>query len=150
MKKNLFDKEAAEKMISRALFLQATSKGKWGQLDVTEMLLHCNQCNNQILHGDLAYKKTTLKQRLLKVLALYIVPNFPKNRKTEHKNDMKGKISAAQFETQKAAFIEIIRDLSNLQNFVTLTHPAFGNLNKNEWGIAAWKHNDHHLRQFGV
>jgi hypothetical protein len=85
MKKNLFDKEAAEKMISHAQSLQATSKGQWGQMDVTEMLLHCNQCNNQILHGELAYKKTTLKQRLLKVLALYIVPNFPKNRKTEHK-----------------------------------------------------------------
>ncbi|OQP57805.1 hypothetical protein A3860_09275 [Niastella vici] len=28
-----------------------------------------------------------------------------------------------------------------------LTHPALGNLNTTQWGIAAWKHMDHHLRQ---
>lgn len=29
-------------------------------------------------------------------------------------------------------------------------HPAFGPLSPAEWGIVAWKHFDHHLRQFGV
>jgi Protein of unknown function (DUF1569) len=28
-------------------------------------------------------------------------------------------------------------------------HPAFGPLNGKEWGRIAWKHFDHHLRQFG-
>ena len=28
-------------------------------------------------------------------------------------------------------------------------HPAFGLLNGREWGLLAWKHFDHHLRQFG-
>ena len=28
-------------------------------------------------------------------------------------------------------------------------HPAFGPLNGREWGRIAWKHFDHHLRQFG-
>ena len=28
-------------------------------------------------------------------------------------------------------------------------HPAFGPLNPREWGRIAWKHLDHHLRQFG-
>lgn len=29
-------------------------------------------------------------------------------------------------------------------------HPAFGRLSPAEWGRLAWKHHDHHLRQFGV
>ena len=29
-------------------------------------------------------------------------------------------------------------------------YPAFGSLNGKEWGRIAWKHFDHHLRQFGV
>lgn len=29
-------------------------------------------------------------------------------------------------------------------------HPAFGPLSAEEWGVMAWKHFDHHLRQFGV
>ena len=28
-------------------------------------------------------------------------------------------------------------------------HPAFGPLSSSEWGRIAWKHLDHHLRQFG-
>ncbi len=28
-------------------------------------------------------------------------------------------------------------------------HPAFGQLSSKEWGRIAWKHFDHHLRQFG-
>jgi len=29
-------------------------------------------------------------------------------------------------------------------------HPRFGRLSPAEWGLLAWKHHDHHLRQFGV
>jgi hypothetical protein len=29
-------------------------------------------------------------------------------------------------------------------------HPAFGALDGRMWGVLAWRHLDHHLRQFGV
>lgn len=29
-------------------------------------------------------------------------------------------------------------------------HPAFGKLSGRAWGVLAWRHLDHHLRQFGV
>ncbi|MEK7381556.1 MAG: DUF1569 domain-containing protein [Gemmatimonadota bacterium] len=29
-------------------------------------------------------------------------------------------------------------------------HPAFGSMTKSSWGILAYKHIDHHLRQFGA
>ena len=29
-------------------------------------------------------------------------------------------------------------------------HPKFGPLTQSEWDRLAWKHRDHHLRQFGV
>ena len=31
-----------------------------------------------------------------------------------------------------------------------VVHPKFGRLSPAEWGRLAWKHHDHHLRQFGV
>jgi hypothetical protein len=31
----------------------------------------------------------------------------------------------------------------------TATHPFFGPLTHGGWGRLAWKHLDHHLRQFG-
>lgn len=29
-------------------------------------------------------------------------------------------------------------------------HPAFGRMRRADWGIWAWRHLDHHLRQFGA
>jgi len=29
-------------------------------------------------------------------------------------------------------------------------HPLFGRLSFREWGVATYKHTDHHLRQFGA
>src|SRR3954453_16772704 len=150
MKRNLLNKTAAEKMIARVNSLHANSNPKWGIMNATEMLLHCNLCNNQVLDGNIPYQKTTLKQRLLRIVALYIAPNFPKNLKTEPDNDTKGKIEADQFEKQKRLFIKTMQRFGERKEPIALTHPAFGNLNTRQWGIAEWKHTDHHLRQFGV
>ena len=30
------------------------------------------------------------------------------------------------------------------------THPVFGRVSAQEWGLLCWRHLDHHLRQFGV
>ena len=150
MKKNLLNKAAAEQIIARVNALQPTIKPNWGVMNATEMLLHCNLCNNQVLEGNIPYKKSSFKQQFLSVIALYIAPHFPKNLKTAPRNDTKGKIDADQFEIQKKLFINTIEQFAARKAPIVLTHPAFGNLNTTQWGIAAWKHTDHHLRQFGV
>ena len=150
MGKSLLEKATAEKLIARVKSLHATNKAKWGVMNATEMLLHVNLCNNQILHGDLEYRKSTLKQKMLRVVALYIAPNFPKNLQTEPRNDTEGIISDDEFETQKRRLIKTIAKFAERKKPIELTHPAFGNLNTRQWGIAAFKHTDHHLRQFGV
>src|SRR4051794_21227592 len=98
MSKNLLEKSTAEKIIARVQSLQADNKAKWGVMNATEMLRHCNLCNNQVLDGDLGYKESTLKQRLLRIIALYIAPHFPKNLPTESRNDTKGTIGVEAFE----------------------------------------------------
>lgn len=137
-------------MIARVNRLQVHSRPKWGIMNATEMLLHCNICNNQVLSGNIPYRKSTLKQRLLRIIALYLAPSFPKNLKTEPDNDTKGKIGPDQFEVQKELFIQTMKQFATRKEPIALTHPAFGNLNTTQWGIAEWKHTDHHLRQFGV
>jgi hypothetical protein len=150
MKKNLLNKTAAEKMIARVNALKADTKPKWGIMNATEMLLHCNLCNNQVLERNIPYQHSTVKQQLLRIIALYIAPNFPKNLKTEPDNDTSGKIGTDQFEAQKKLFINTMQQFAKRKEPITLTHPAFGNLNTTQWGIAERKHTDHHLRQFGV
>ena len=150
MKKNLLFKEAAKSIIERVNNLQPTSKAQWGTMNATEMLLHANLCNEEIFQDIVPTKKTTVKQYLLRIVALYIAPNFKKGIKGDAKKETIGKIDASQFEKQKRKFIELIKYFPEHAEAITLPHIAFGNISTREWGIAAYKHMDHHLRQFGV
>ena len=150
MKKNLFKKSASIKIIARAETLSSDKRALWGKMTATEMLFHCNLANTQILEGQMEYKLPTFKQRLIKIISLYLVPQFPKNIKGAEINDTKGHIDDGQFEEQLIQFFKIIQKFPKHKDSTTFIHPAFGPLTKKQWGLAAWKHMDHHLRQFGV
>ncbi|MCT4198826.1 DUF1569 domain-containing protein [Elizabethkingia anophelis] len=150
MIKNLLKEEVSDSIIARVKNLSAVHKSEWGEMTASEMLLHCNSCNRQILEESRGDKKTTIKQYLLRVLALYIAPNFKKNIKGELTHVTKGKANASDFEELRNKFILLIGIFPANDHPLTLSHPAFGNISTNEWGIAAYKHMDHHLRQFGV
>ncbi len=137
-------------MIERVSLLKSDSKPQWGVMTATEMLLHCNLCNNQVLDGDIEFSKPGFKKTLVKFLALYIVPHFPRHMKAAERNITKNKTGPEFFEAEKQSFIITLRKFSGNVPINRLPHPAFGILNKKEWGIAAWKHTDHHLRQFSV
>jgi len=150
MKKNLFDINAANSVITRVGQLKPASAGVWGEMNATEMLLHCNSCNRQILEERRGNKKTTFKQLLLRILALYVASDFKKGIKGEETHNTKGKIDSSCFEEQRTEFTNLIKRFPENKKELTLAHPAFGNISTNEWGIAAYKHMDHHLKQFGV
>lgn len=150
MNKSLLKKETADFIIARVQNLSAVHQPQWGAMTASEMLLHCNSCNRQILEESRGNKKTQIKQYLLRILALYIAPNFKKNIQGELEHHTKGKANDLDFETYRKEFIHLINKFPVNTRCLTLSHPAFGNISTQEWGIAAYKHMDHHLRQFGV
>ncbi|WP_160136485.1 DUF1569 domain-containing protein [Chryseobacterium sp. c4a] len=150
MKKNLLKKEAADFLVTRVNNLSATHQPQWGIMTASEMLLHCNSCNQQILEESRGNERTKIKQYLLRILALYLAPNFKKNIQSESRHNTKGKTNDLYFEKYRNEFIRLIHEFPVNTHPLTLSHPAFGNISTHEWGIAAYKHMDHHLRQFGV
>lgn len=150
MKKTLFHKATANDIIERVNRLQPDKKAIWGEMNATEMLLHSNLCNEEIFQPVTSAKTTTFKQYMLRILALYIAPNFKKGIKGDAKKETVGRIDVKEFEQQRQRFIELINRFPNHKGDLTLPHIAFGNISTKEWGIAAYKHMDHHLRQFGV
>lgn len=150
MKKNLLHKNSAQSIIHRVEGLDPNRTNLWGAMNAKEMLLHCNSCNREIFEGKRGKSKTSLKQYLLRTLALYIAPNFTKGIASESKHITKGKVSHIDFEAAKNEFIQLIERFPLNRQKLTLTHPAFGNISTKQWGIAAYKHMDHHLRQFGI
>ncbi len=150
MKKNLLNKETAEAIVSRVQRLQPATRALWGKMNATEMLLHCNRCNEDVFRGSEVHTKTTTKQYLLRMVALYLAPRFKKNIKGAAENETAGKTDASLFEEEKERFIQLVRRFPQHKAPLTLPHIAFGNLSTQQWGIALYKHMDHHLRQFGV
>lgn len=150
MRKNLLDQRSAQAICDRLNKLTPEHKNCWGRMNPTEMLLHCNLCNTQLLEENYAVKKPTTKQTFMKVLGLYLKPTFPKNREGAARNDTFGKGLATSFAEELMLCKAIINRFPLHNKPMTLVHPVFGPLTNKEWGIAAWKHMDHHLRQFGV
>lgn len=150
MKKNLLDPRSAQAICDRLNKLTPEHKNLWGRMNPTEMLLHCNLCNTQLLEEKYAAKMPTAKQTFMKVLGLYLKPTFPKNLKGAARNDTSGKVLSIEFNEQLMLCKATINRFPIHNTPMTLEHPVFGPLSNREWGIAAWKHMDHHLRQFGV
>ncbi|RYZ20120.1 MAG: DUF1569 domain-containing protein [Chitinophagaceae bacterium] len=150
MKKTLFQQATASNIIERVNKLQPGNKPRWGTMNATEMLLHANLCNEEIFQPVAPTQKTTFKQYLLRMLALYIAPSFKKGIKGDPEKETAGKIGVDSFEQQRNKFIELIKRFPEHEGELTLPHIAFGNISTRQWGIAAYKHMDHHLQQFGV
>lgn len=150
MKKNLLHQAVADAIVRRVQKLHADNTPLWGRMNATEMLLHCNRINEQLLTAPPLKKGTKLRQYIGRWLFLYLSPSFPKNARTPRRNETKGQIDSAAFAEQQQKFTELIQRFPNHPSPIQLPHPYFGDLNTKQWGLAAYKHVDHHLKQFGV
>jgi hypothetical protein len=99
--------------------------------------------------GDLrtAPMKRFLRYPPIKQLAIYWLP-FPKGVPTAP--ELKGR-SPLEWNVERDAVRE------RVQSFEILSlrgswpeHPVFGNMSARAWCVFAWRHMDHHLRQFGI
>src|SRR5687767_3047370 len=117
MRKNLMEKAVVQEIIDRANKLSLKSQPKWGTMNATEMLHHCNLLNNTFMEGTLPHKETSLIQGISRFLFLNIIPRFPHNIKIPKANQSKGKIAEQEFETERARYIQTIKKFSEQKAF---------------------------------
>jgi hypothetical protein len=122
---------------------------RWGRMDAKAMLNHLKLSALMAL-GELPVackSKRAFQVFPIKHLILYVVP-FPKGAPT-----------APELLVPDATPVDAIRsELVSLVERIGAgpsegdgpVHPLFGRLSFREWGVATYKHTDHHLRQFGA
>lgn len=148
---NLLDSSAAEEMARRVLQLTPEAKPLWGSMTATEMLLHCNKIQEHLLTPATApKKKTSAKQLILRWVVLYLLPRYPRNAGAPRQVVTKGLIDQNAFAEQQQRFIQNVLRFPKHTAPIEHHHPYFGSMSTRQWGLSSWKHNDHHLRQFGV
>lgn len=149
--KSIFDQSLREELIQRISRIDNTSKAGWGKMTLYQMLQHC------VFWDEWIQGKTTLpnKQTLLgKIFGQRVLKGMTKDDRPLKRNMPAG--SAFNFrqregdiETQKKKWVSILNKYDQFNN-PDFIHDFFGPMNKEQIGILAYKHTDHHLRQFGV
>ncbi len=135
--------------VQRIQRLAPDTTPSWGQLRAPQMLAHCADAL-RMAYGDLpcAAKDVPLARFApVKWLMLHVIP-FPKGAPTAR--ELLSRDPAA-WGDEREAIVELVERFGREQSrAVWPAHPLFGPLSGAEWGTLAWKHLDHHLRQFGV
>ena len=151
MKLNVQDQAGVNDLIYRILKLTPETKHLCGNMEVVEMLQHCNATNKLIMQGIESDRRDSFKQKAIKIVYLNLPLKFPKNIKAPKKLKLiTDKETPQNFQKEQELYIELISQFPAHTLPNKMYHPAFGNLTPKEWGILNWMHMDHHLRQFGV
>jgi len=136
-------------ILQRIGSVTSASAPRWGQMDVKAMLTHLKQSALMAL-GELpvaSKSKRAFQVFPIKHLILYVAP-FPKGAPTAPELLVPDAASVDAIRSELVSLLERIG--SGPREGYGPDHPLFGRLSFREWGVATYKHTDHHLRQFGA
>jgi hypothetical protein len=149
MPRSILNERDRAEIVNRLRSLSTSSAGRWGSMDVVGMLEHLRLASRMTL-GELpvpSANKRVFQLFPLKHLILYVLP-FPKGAPTAP--ELKPSV-AESFEEERAALLDLLDRIgTGPRDGAGPAHPLFGPLTWREWGVATYKHTDHHLRQFGA
>lgn len=147
MKTILHDETRAE-LNARLAALRPDSAARWGKFNCVRMLSHVAD-GLRLCLGELTAKpkQTPFRYSPLKQFVIYWIP-FPKGAPTAPELLARAPESC---ESECAAVTELMTKIATrAPGFAWNEHPLFGRMTRKQWGVLAYRHIDHHLRQFGV
>jgi uncharacterized protein DUF1569 len=127
----------------------SASLPRWGRMDAKAMLTHLRLSALMAL-GELPVankSKRAFRVFPIKHLILHVVP-FPKGAPTAPELLVP---DSAPLDAIRAELVTLVERIgAGPREGDGPVHPLFGRLSFREWGVATYKHTDHHLRQFGA
>jgi hypothetical protein len=148
--KNLFETATLSELERRLSQLTTKSEGQWGHMNVAQMLAHCSEWI-EMASGRKLPRRTWVGRifgRFAKASFLSEKP-LPRNIPSDKSLIVDGQRDFA-VECQRLAVCMERFTAGGPHECTQHPHPFFGPLTATEWAILAYKHLDHHFRQFGV
>ncbi|RYZ28555.1 MAG: DUF1569 domain-containing protein [Chitinophagaceae bacterium] len=144
--KSIFDKTTRDQLIIRINALDENSKAQWGRMNLYQMVKHCTLWEEMLL-GKKQYRQSFLGRLFGKIALTDMLKDKP--MKLNLPTVPSFKISEnGDVTTAKAEWVNLIREHGQKKGS-GFVHPFFGKLTEEQAGKIAYKHIDHHLRQFG-
>lgn len=149
--KTIFNRPIREELISRINSLDKDNAAQWGKMDVCQMVKHCVFWDEWVLRrSNLKYKQEFLGLIFGKMaLKSLVKDDRPMKKNMPAGRDFIIKEKDGDVELQKKIWIERIAEYEHFSN-PDFIHDFFGKMTTYQIGIFAYKHSDHHLRQFNV
>lgn len=145
--KTLLDKETCDSLIARINLLDESSKPQWGKMNVYQMLKHCTLSEEMYL-GRTKYKRAFIGRLFGKIaLKSMLKDDSPLGKNTPTVPQCIVTETSGDIEAQKKQWIELIEEYGKTSK-TDFEHTFFGKMTKEQIGQLAYKHVDHHLRQF--
>jgi hypothetical protein len=149
--KSIFIQEDNKELLERISNLKQDSKRKWGKMNVSQMLVHC-QKPLEVADEQLIIKRNIFSYLFGAMMKKKLIDNgedFKQNLPTSKQFKIE---SDYDFKKEQEMLSKMVQSLGQKgETAIKIkTHPFFGKMTPNEWGILFYKHLDHHLKQFGV
>jgi len=149
--KSIFDKVAYDEVINRLDDLSTDNQAKWGEMNVTQMLKHCQKPIKLAFGEEKVEKPHFIMRLIIKLMkpTLYNDKPFKQGLPTAKSFVIKDELN---FKTEKNRLKELIKRIHQSESYFepSKTHPIFGEMKSWMWGQSSYKHLDHHLKQFGA
>lgn len=144
--KTIFDKETRDELISRINTLNEKSTAQWGKMNVYQMMKHCTLWDEMIF-GEKQYRQMFIG-RLFGKMALKSMLKDDKPMRRNSPTVPGFEVSEnGDYRSERTKWINLLNRYEHFSNNA-FVHPFFGKMTKEQVGQLAYKHIDHHLRQF--
>ena len=148
---SVYDAQVVLQLIERINQLTPTTSPKWGKMNVSQMLAHCNVTYEYVFDERADHPNFLVKWLLKKFVKNKVVGEQP------YTQSMKTAPAfiipdTKNYEQEKTRLINYINKVVTLgeSHFNGKKSNSFDELTPTEWNNLMYKHIDHHLQQFGV
>lgn len=146
--KNLHVQGDRRAIVDRIRKLDEHAPARWGKFTAPRMVAHLSD-SMRMATGELAVagKRSPLRYPPFKQIVIYVAP-FPKSVPTAPELLARAPLA---FDSEAEDLIRLLERFASRDPRATWPpHPVFGAMSGGDWGALAYKHCDHHLRQFGA
>lgn len=151
---SIADPLALDALVRRLQALHPDTPRRWGTLTAGEMLCHLGDAHEYVLgvRTPPGPAPTGAALPVLKWFVLYALTRWPKGVRTRPGVDpRRDGTRPSDFEADRRRVITTLQRLATADPTGLATHHfRFGRMSASDWHRWAYRHVEHHLRQFGM
>ncbi|WP_426048499.1 DUF1569 domain-containing protein [Chryseobacterium sp. NFX27] len=150
--KSLHNPVYFEEIVHRISLLTENTPQRWGKMNVSQMLRHCDFVL-QVALGEIELSRINILFEAIGIITRIEMQIFnngiPRNMPTFQKLIINFE---CDFDESKTNLLNTLKDFRAASENKDLPdrHRLFGKMTEKDWGFLEYKHLDHHLKQFNV